>query len=113
MLRVLFVSRSGKTHQFINWASKTLFTVQMGTKEQKEDIVSGIIGIPAKSLRQVLSTSSTNVPCIYRFAIGTCKKLRNIMKIPKDIPYDHIIIKYGYTDNLVRRTKEHMKHMKQ
>jgi hypothetical protein len=109
MLKVLFNSITGKAELFVNWTTETLFTVQMGTTEQKEDLVSGIIGIPAKSLRQVLSTSSTNVPCIYRFAIGTCKNLRKTMNISKDIPDDHIIIKYGYTDNLVRRTKEHMK----
>ena len=93
----------------MKWATKTLFTVQMGTKKQKEDLVSGVLGIPAKSLRQVLSTSSTNVPCIYRFALGTCKNLRNEMNISSNVPDDHIIIKYGYTDNLVRRTREHMK----
>lgn len=109
LLRVLFVSRSGKTRQFIKWATETLFTVQLGTKEQKEELVSGIIGIPAKSLRQVLSKSSTTVPCIYRFSLGRCGDLRKKMKISKEIPDDHTIIKYGYTDNLVRRTREHVK----
>lgn len=109
ILRVMFVSRSGNCQKFIKWATETLFTIQMGTKEQKEDLVSGLIGIPAKSLRQVLSKSTNNVPCIYRFALGTCKSLRKKMKIPKDIPDNSIIIKYGYTDNLKRRTKEHMK----
>lgn len=109
MLRVLFVSRSGKTKEFIKWATEKLFTIQMGTQEQKESLVSGILGIPAKSLRQVLSTSANNVPCIYRFALGKCSDLRKSMKISQNIPDDHIIIKYGFTDNLVRRTAEHMK----
>ena len=38
ILRVLFVSKSGKTKQFIKWATETLFTVQMGTKQQKKTI---------------------------------------------------------------------------
>jgi len=109
MIKILYSSHSTKAKTFRTWVTDTLFTVQMGTTEQKEDLVSGIIGIPAKSLRQVLSTSSTNVPCIYRFSLGTCKDLRKIMKISNDIPDDHIIVKYGYTDNLVRRTAEHIK----
>ena len=31
------------------------------------------------------------------------------MNLPDDIPDDHIIIKYGYTDDLLRRTAEHIK----
>lgn len=109
MLKILFSSRSGNAETFIDWATETLFTAQMGTKKQKEQLASNLIGISAKSLRQVLSKSSTNVPCIYRFALGTCRQLRKTMNIPKAIPNDYIVIKYGYTDNLVRRTQEHTK----
>lgn len=79
-----------------------------GVKEQKEQLVSGILGIPAKSLRQVLKKSSTNVPCIYRFALGQVKNLRNEMKLDKSIPDNYTIIKYGYSDDLERRTSEHV-----
>jgi len=109
ILKVIFISRKGKTSGFIKWATETLFTAQMGTREQKEDMVSGILGIPAITLRQVLSSSSKNIPCIYMFALGTCEDLRKIMKIPNDVPNNHVIIKYGFTDDLVRRTNEHMK----
>jgi hypothetical protein len=109
LIRCLYVSRNKHADKFQKWANQILFTVQMGSKEEKEDLVSGVLGIPAKSLRQVLSTSSNSVPCIYRFALGVCKDLRKKMKLKSNIPDDHIIIKYGYTDNLVRRTKEHIK----
>jgi hypothetical protein len=33
LLRVLFVSRSGKAHIFVKWASEILFTHQFGTPE--------------------------------------------------------------------------------
>jgi hypothetical protein len=109
MIKILYSSRSPKARTFRTWATETLFTVQMGTQEQKEDLVSGVLGIPAKSLKQVLSTSVKSVPCIYRFALGKCKDLKKIMKISKEVPDDYVIIKYGYTDNLVRRTNEHIK----
>ena len=109
MLRALFVSRTGKAHKFIKWATETLFTIQMGTQEQKEDLTRGILGIPAKQLRQVLSKSTSYIPCIYRFALGKCEDLRETMNISHDIPNNYTVIKYGYSDNLVRRTREHMK----
>ena len=39
LLRVLFVSRSGKVDYFIKWATEKLFTIQMGTKINKEKLV--------------------------------------------------------------------------
>jgi len=109
MLKVLFSSRSGKADKFVDWATKTLFTVQMGDIDEKQELASELIGIPTKSLKQVLSTSITSVPCLYQFSLGKVKSLRKSMDIPKEIPDDYIIIKYGFTDDLSRRTKEHEK----
>ncbi|AUV58863.1 hypothetical protein [Bandra megavirus] len=39
VLRVLFVSRSGNVNNFMTWAIKTLFTIQMGTKIQKNNLI--------------------------------------------------------------------------
>ena len=109
MIHILFSSHSKKAKTFKRWATETLFTIQMGTKEKKEELASGIIGIPAKSLREVLKTSTTSTPCIYRFALGTAKDLRKKMNLSNNILDEYIIIKYGYTDDLVRRTAEHVK----
>ena len=109
LLKILFCSRTGRAAEFIEWATNTLFTVQMGSKEKKEELASGLIGIPAKSLREVLKTNVSSTPCIYRFALGTVKELRKKMNLSDEIPDDHIIIKYGYTDDLVRRISEHIK----
>ena len=108
LVRCLYVSKNKHVDEFQKWASKTLFTVQMGTPEQKEELTAGILGVPAKSLRQILNKSSTNVPCVYRFALGKAKDLRKIMKLNDDIPDEYTIIKYGFTEDLVRRTSEHI-----
>jgi len=109
MLKVLFSSRSGKADNFVVWATKTLFIAQMGDIDEKQELASELIGIPTKSLKQVLLTSITSVPCLYQFSLGKVKSLRKSMDIPKEIPDDYIIIKYGFTDDLVRRTNEHIK----
>jgi len=43
MLRVLFVSKNGKTKNFIKWAVETLFVVQMGATKQKTKLAASIL----------------------------------------------------------------------
>jgi hypothetical protein len=108
MLRILFCSRTGNAEQFVDWATKTLFVAQMGEVEEKEELASKLIGVPVKSLRLVLSKTSSSVPCVYMFSLGVAKDLRNVMNIPDDVEDDYIIIKYGFTKCLDRRTNEHI-----
>ena len=109
VVAVLFTTKSPKAKSFRSWATKTLFTVQMGDNEEKEELASKLIGIPTESLKQILSKSVSSVPCLYHFSLGIAKDLRKSMKIPNDIPDEYIITKYGFTDDLERRTKEHEK----
>jgi hypothetical protein len=108
MLKILLASRSGVAKTFTNWASETLFTVQMGSISQKNKLISNIIGVPAKDFKTALRASAKPVACIYRFGLGIAGDLRDAMDIPQDIPDDYIIIKYGLTNDLVRRTGEHI-----
>ena len=109
MLRVLFVSTSGKTKQFIKWATETLFTAQMGSEQQKQQLVSNILGISAQAVREVFKTSAKSIPCVYLFSLGTAKDLRKSMNIDNKYADDILICKYGYTIDLSRRTSEHIK----
>lgn len=45
ILKVLFSSRSGIAEHFQEWASRILFTVQIGTIQQKEQLFSDILGV--------------------------------------------------------------------
>ena len=65
ILRVLFVSRNNKTKHFINWATKTLFTVQLGTKKQKEDLSNKLLGVSSKYVKEMVKTHSSFISCIY------------------------------------------------
>lgn len=108
MLKILFTSRVGIADTFLKWAMETLFTVQMGSDDQKDSLISNMIGIPAKDIKLVLRTATKSVPCVYRFALGCAKDLRTEMSLPDNIPDNFTIIKYGLTENLVRRTGEHI-----
>jgi hypothetical protein len=109
MLKILFSSKSGTADNFVDWASRVLFTHQMGTEEQKEDLAADMMGVSAKALREVLNKSAESVPCVYLFSLGTAKTLRKTMKLSSDIPDDYTIVKYGLTNDLSRRTAEHIK----
>lgn len=107
MLKILFSSRTGNVEKFVDWSTETLFTVQMGSEEQKEELGSTLIGQSVKNVRAVFKTCSKKVPCIYRFSLGTAKVLRKTMNLPENIKDDFVIIKFGLTDDLDRRSLEH------
>lgn len=107
ILRVLILTRSNKTKHFSKWATSVLFTVQMGEKYEKEEVASNMLGINVKSFREALSTCATSVPCVYLFSLGTCSQLRSAMTLPQEIPDDYVVVKYGFTNDLSRRSSEH------
>jgi hypothetical protein len=109
ILRVLFISRSGKTNGFIKWATEKLFVLQMGTITQKEKLVSNVLGVSANVIKEVFKTSSTTIPCVYLFTLNTVKYLRDSMNLDKKYTDDMIVCKYGFTSDLPRRTCEHIK----
>ena len=105
ILRVLFVSRNGKTDNFIKWATETLFTVHLGEQKEKEELSATLLGVDVKNIKSVFSTSAEKTPCVYLFMIGNANKLL------KETKYNDndIICKFGYTNDLVRRTNQHYK----
>jgi hypothetical protein len=109
ILRVLFVSKSGKVDRFIKWATDTLFTVQMGTKDQKYNLTSKVLGVTANVVREVFRASATTLPCVYLFTLGDVKNLRESMNIDDKYSDNMIVCRYGHTDDLSRRIYEHNK----
>ena len=109
LLRVLFVSRNNKTKPFIKWAVETLFTCQLGTNTQKEKLVSNVLGISAKVIKEVFNCDTNTLPCVYLMTLGYVKDLRISMNIDNKYNDDCIVAKYGFTKELSRRTGEHLK----
>ena len=109
LLRVLFVSRNDKTNKFVDWATKTLFTAQMGTKTQKTELVSNILGVSTESVKSVFDKTSRDIPCIYLFSIGKVSDLRELLDINEEYDDNEYVYKWGRTDDLKRRIKEHEK----
>lgn len=108
MLRLLFVSRNNKTSHFIKWVTETLFTVQMGTAQQKEELVATVMGVSARVIKEVFNTATNSLPCVYLFTLNTVKNLRTSMKLDTRYDDDSVVCKYGFTKDLSRRTGEHI-----
>lgn len=107
MIRLLYVSKSKKAHEFRKWSTEKLFTIQMGTKEQKEELANKLMGISSKHVKEILKTHSGHVSCVYLYTLGNVKELRNNLNIPEKYSDSDVVCKFGRTDNLSRRNGEH------
>lgn len=61
------------------------------------------------SLKTILNLSVDKVSCVYLFRLGTVGDLRVKMKINEGYVDESIVVKFGRTNDLVRRSKEHEK----
>jgi len=109
LLKVLFSSRKHIGISFIIWASKTLFAAQLGTSDQKAELVGNLIGVSAETVKAVFSKTATVIPSIYLLSLGTVKSLRKKLHLDKQYKDDDFVYKFGMTIDLERRIKEHTK----
>lgn len=107
MLRVLFCSRSGSANLFVDWATRKLFAVHLGTAQQKAALAAELMGPDVKYVKQVIGASSSPLPAIYLFCIGRASAL--LPDSGDKYAADDFIYKFGYTGDIKRRTQEHAK----
>jgi protein involved in ribonucleotide reduction len=63
MIKVLFCSRSGNAESFQDWATETLFTVQMGTEDSKHELVKSMFGgASIGAIKEAFKVSSEKTP---------------------------------------------------
>ena len=107
LLKLLFTSRKGNYVTFLMWIIETIFTAHLGTKEDKIKLASDIIGASPLAIKEVFNTFANSLPCVYLFQIGTVKSLRKTMEIEEKHNDTDIVVKWGFTTDLARRTQEH------
>jgi hypothetical protein len=109
LLRVLFASHKKTADKFVDWATKVLFTAQLGTYHQKNQLVSNLLGVSVDAVKEVFNKNAHKMPCIYLFSIGRVKDLRQELAIDDSYSNKDYVYKWGRTRDLERRTKEHQK----
>ncbi|EJN40526.1 hypothetical protein lvs_R801 [Acanthamoeba polyphaga lentillevirus] len=103
----MFVSKNDRVSRFIMWATNTLFTAHLGTKEQKNMLSSKLMGITTDIVKEVFNKTSSTLPTLYLFTIGKVKDLRVTLDIGEEYDDECIVAKGGETIDLTRRIDEH------
>ena len=99
--------RNENLEPYLNWILETLFTVQLGTRENKQQLASVVAGIPIQDIKAMCSTTSSLISCIYLFQIGCVKDLKDKLQLSKALNGDDMIYKWGRTENLANRAYQH------
>lgn len=107
LVKMLFTRKNPLAVHFQRWAIEKLFTIQMGSIDDKQNLAADILGVTPKALKAVLATNVSSLPVVYLFELGNVKDLRESLNIPQDFKDDQIVVKYGLTQDLKRRTGEH------
>ena len=103
LTKLLYVSHSKNAEHFQDWANKILYTHQFGTKEDKEELASTLIGVNVKNVRQVFSLTNNETPGVYLILCGKANQLL------KDNNYsdNDLVCKFGCSKDINRRLAEH------
>lgn len=96
LLRVIHCSRSGLACQFRDWIDTVVFSLIWGSQEQKVEVVKKALNVSADHLKYVMSKSGISISCLYLIDVGITDDGKRVYK-------------YGFTDNVARRFKEHMR----
>ena len=107
LVRLLMIRRHPIANHFQKWAINTLFIHQFGTTEQKEELGADLLGIDLRTLKSVFKLFVDKIPCLYLFYLGNAGDLRD--KVPNGLENNRKMYKYGFTDDLERRTRDHRK----
>jgi hypothetical protein len=107
LTKLLYVSHSKNAEHFQDWANKILFTYQLGSKEDKLNLANKLLGCNINEARRTLNCNANKISTIYLITFGLVKDLRETFNIPESFKNDRIVVKYGRSDDLNRRLKEH------
>jgi len=106
LLRVLFVSRNRNVDKFQDWAEEKLFTIQMGTKDQKMKLGAEVLNTSPRTLKAIFDKHAATFPSIYLMSLGKVRELRETFEIPSNKPDESTVYKFGFTEDLSRRVIE-------
>jgi predicted GIY-YIG superfamily endonuclease len=104
---MLITTRNKIAESFQKWALETLFTVQMGSQEDKIKLSSKLLGCDIKNVKSFLNSSVQEYSVLYLLYIGKVKDLNTQIEGLQDKDPEDFIFKYGYTSDLSQRIQSH------
>jgi hypothetical protein len=109
VLKVLFCSQGDRGIRFRKWASRILFTMQMGSQDEKDILASEALNVDVSTVKQLFKKSSRAIPCVYLFEVGTVGNMRQHFNLENFKDDNDKVYKYGRTEDMSRRAGEHQK----
>ncbi len=96
LMHVINASKSGISHKFKNWIDEIVFSAAWGTENQKIETFKKVLNVDAEHLKHIMNKSGISISCLYLIDIGENNEGKRVFK-------------FGFTDNVSRRFKQHMR----
>lgn len=107
LVKMLITTKNNIAESFQKWALQTLFTIQMGSQEEKTTLVSKLLGCDIKNVKSFLNSSVQEYSVLYLLHIGKVKDLSSQIEGLNDKHPEDYVFKYGYTSDLSQRIQSH------
>jgi prophage antirepressor-like protein len=109
VLKILFCSRGNKAERFNKWATKILFTMQMGGQGDKDALAAEALNVDKSTITQIFRKSARAIPCVYLFEVGSVGNMRQHFNLNEYKNDEDKVYKYGMSSDMARRSNEHLK----
>jgi prophage antirepressor-like protein len=109
VLKVLFCARGNKAERFQEWATRILFTMQMGGQDDKDALAAEALNVDQSTITQIFRKSARAIPCVYLFEVGTVGNMRQHFNLDENKNDEDKVYKYGMSSDMARRASEHSK----
>jgi len=94
--KVINNSRSGRAKEFCDWLDDIVFAAIAGDKEQRTQAAANVLNISMQALIDVFNKNASTISCLYLLNTGFKHDNKDVYK-------------YGFSKDLSRRFKEHVK----
>lgn len=105
-LKILFAKNTSNNTPYLRWVCETLFIVQHGIEDDKNELIAEMLGISQKHLKQIFNIFANKLPCIYIIKLGQKAELDGIFDLSK-YPDNSTVYKFGCTEDLNARFAQH------
>ena len=107
LVKMLITRRHPIAEKFQRWAINILYTHQFGTKEEKQELSSKLLGCDVNSIKSFLNSSVQKYSELYLICLGKVKDIKEQIPELKGKNDEDYLFKYGYTSDLNQRLQSH------
>lgn len=105
-LKILFTKKTSITTPYLDWVCKTLYSMQYGDEDDKNEVISEMLKITPEHLKHIFGPLANTLPALYLIKLGTKTDLQGTFELDK-YKNKSCVYKFGYTCNLKNRLTQH------